>query len=272
MKGRIHIGTSGWHYGHWKGRFYPEGMREREFLAYYAGHFRTVEINNTFYQLPSAKAVETWERSVPENFLFAVKASRFITHNKKLKDPEEQVPRFLGLVSALKAKLGPVLFQLPPGFKANRERLETFLRALPAEGRFAFEFRNETWFETQIYDILRSRDAALCIHDMPGKTTPVVITAGWTYLRFHGAAGAYFGSYTDDTMRGWAKTIGGWAAKGIDVYAYFNNDVEAHAIHNAKTLIAFLQDGKSIKAKGNRLREEASKMTGERKGTKKAAA
>src|ERR1051326_5254142 len=191
--GRVPIGKSGWHYKHWVGTFYPPKLPPSKMLAFYLQHFDTVEINNSFYRLPSEEAFAAWREATPPDFCFAVKGSRFITHNKKLKDPEPALDRLLPKVDVLGSKLGPILFQLPPQWQINLERLESFLRALPNDYHFAFEFRNETWNVNPVYDLLRRYNAAYCMFHLAGFQSPIEITADFTYVRLHGPGGKYQG-------------------------------------------------------------------------------
>lgn len=237
----IHIGTSGWHYGHWKGTFYPEKTPEREYLEEYAKRFRTVEINNTFYRLPAEETLESWRDAVPEGFVFAVKASRYITHMKKLKDPGEHLRRFTDPLSLLGGKLGPLLFQLPPNWKANPRRLEAFLEALPGGFRAAFEFRDENWFDRDIYDILARKRAALCVYDLQGTVSPEEVTTDFIYVRLHGPEPRTRGGYDRRTLSGWAGALSAWARGGKEVFCYFNNDPQGHAPRNAWSLLEMLE-------------------------------
>ena len=166
---KIHIGTSGWHYDDWKGPFYPEETPAEQMLSYYAGHFGTVEINNSFYNLPAEKTLKNWGSTVPKDFLFAVKASRYITHMKKLKDPQEPVGNFLERIGALDRHLGPILFQLPPNWKCNGARLGDFLKFLPDNRKYVFEFRDPSWFTGEIFSLLDEAGAAFCIYDLAGR-------------------------------------------------------------------------------------------------------
>jgi uncharacterized protein YecE (DUF72 family) len=204
---------------------------------FYARYFDTVEINNSFYRLPTATTFDNWREASPRNFCFAVKASRFITHMKKLKDPESSSEKFFLVADRLGKKLGPILFQLPPRWKLNVERFDEFLRALPGEHRYVFEFRDETWFVPEIYQLLRKHKAAFCIHDFADMKVPQEITAKFTYIRFHGPTSAkYFGSYSDRELRTWADRIRKWRSDLSSIYVYFNNDPEGAAIRNALTL------------------------------------
>lgn len=238
---KVRIGTSGWHYKHWLGGvFYPEGMRPSEMFKFYARHFDTVEINNSFYQLPTATTFDNWRESSPRNFCYAVKASRFITHMKKLKDPESSSAKFFLAADRLGPKLGPILFQLPPRWKINLERLEEFLRTLPGEHHYAVEFRDDTWLVPEVYNLLRKYNAAFCIHDFADMKMPREITADFAYVRFHGPTSAkYWGSYSDRDLRAWADWIKE-QRRGLSIYAYFNNDPEGAAIKNALTLKEFV--------------------------------
>ena len=237
MGGRVFIGTSGWHYKHWVGLFYPPKLPTEKMLEFYTEHFDTVELNNTFYHLPQPTSFDKWRESTPRRFLFAVKGSRFITHMKKLKDPESALTKFFHGPERLEHKLGPVLFQLPPRWKVNPERLAEFLAALPNGHQYVFEFRDESWLTNEAYDVLRQYNAAFCIHDLGGKQTPLEITANFTYIRFHGPGEAkYAGSYSTAALRSWAKRIDEWRRDLKQVYVYFNNDIGGHAIENAKTL------------------------------------
>lgn len=235
--GSVHIGTSGWNYKHWFGRFYPEHLPQDEMLSFYARHFDTVEINNTFYQLPKIKTFTNWRKSVPKNFLFALKASRFITHMKKLKAPKTSSKKLFNRMQRLKETLGPILFQLPPGWARNDERLARFLESLPARHRYVFEFRDTSWLTQDIYDLLKASNAAFCIHDFRGERTPKEITADFTYVRMHGPSkAAYSGSYSPEVLEQLANQIREWQEKLKDIYVYFNNDAEANAIKNALQL------------------------------------
>ena len=241
MASRVRIGTSGWHYKHWLGVFYPEGTRASEMFQYYARYFDTVEINNSFYRLPTATTFDNWRESSPANFCYAVKGSRFITHMKKLKDPQTSSAKFFLVAERLGPKLGPILFQLPPRWKVNTERLEEFLRTLPREHQYALEIRDETWLVPEVYKLLRKFHVAFCIHDFADMKVPKEITADFTYIRFHGPTSAkYWGSYADKELRGWADRIKQWRRDLSAVYAYFNNDPEGAAIRNALTLKEFV--------------------------------
>ena len=234
--GRIFIGTSGWHYPHWVGRFYPEEMPSEEFLSYYTSHFGTVEINNTFYHLPAIQTLRGWRTGTPKNFLFACKGSRFITHMKKLKDPRQSTSRFFRTIEGLGKKLGPILFQLPPRWGINATRLDEFLKVLPQTYRFAFEFRNESWFDPIIFDLLAKNNSAFCLYNLAGRWAPDVVTADFVYIRLHGPNGPYQGEYDDKILRAWAKKCVRWSSEGREVYCYFDNDQKGYAVKNALKL------------------------------------
>ena len=237
MDNLVSIGTSGWNYKHWFGRFYPIGLPQKDLLSFYAEHFDTVEINNSFYQLPEIKTVDSWRDTVPADFVFAVKASRFITHMKKLKAPKTSSEKFFHRADRLQDKLGPILFQLPPRWRRNAERFAGFLEALPTNCRYAFEFRDPSWLHQEIYDLLRKHNAAFCIHDFREQHIPREITADFTYIRMHGpGAAAYSGSYPPKDLEAWANQIGAWRRNLKQVYVYFNNDIDGHAIKNALKL------------------------------------
>jgi len=206
-------------------------------LDFYAQHFDTVELNNSFYHLPLPTSFDRWRDSTPRNFVFAVKGSRFITHMKKLKDPESSTDRFFNVTQQLERKLGPILFQLPPHWKLNLERLEEFLTALPHGHRYVFEFRDESWLVKDAFAVLRRFNAGFCIHDLANMRTPLEITADFTYLRFHGPGEAkYQGSYSKRELQDWADRINDWRAQLKGIYVYFNNDIGGHAVRNAQTL------------------------------------
>lgn len=244
MAAKVHIGTSGWHYKHWLGGvFYPEGMRASEMFDFYARYFDTVEINNSFYRLPTATTFDNWREASPPDFCFAVKASRFITHMKKLKDPKSSSEKFFHVADRLGRKLGPILFQLPPRWKLNVERFDEFLRALPGRHQYVFEFRDETWLVPEIYQLLGKHKAAFCIHDFADMRVPREITAKFTYIRFHGPTSAkYFGSYSNRDLRAWADRINEWRHDLSSIYIYFNNDPEGAAVRNALTLKQMVHD------------------------------
>jgi uncharacterized protein YecE (DUF72 family) len=206
-------------------------------LGYYAKQFHTVEVNNTFYQLPGPSTVDSWRDNSPRNFVFAIKGSRFITHMKKLKDAKSSSVKFFAAVDRLDRKLGPILFQLPPRWRVNLDRLANFLDELPKGHRYAFEFRDNTWMIPEMFDLLHSRNAAFCIYDLGNTQSPLEVTADFVYLRFHGPGEAkYKGSYSAEALREWARRISDWQTKLSAIFVYFNNDVEACAVQNATQL------------------------------------
>ena len=252
---RIHIGTSGWSYDHWQGTFYPPGLAANRRLAYYQRHFRTVEINSTFYSLPSADSLVRWYESTAEDFIFSVKASRYITHMKKLRDPQRTVKEFINRVEVLRDKLGPILFQLPPRWHINAERLAAFLKRLPREHRYAVEFRDPSWFSPQIYELLARHTVAFCIFDLDKRVSPMQVPADFAYIRLHGPLGPYQGRYDDRALHDWAESITRWRLAGRDVFCYFDNDEAAHAVQDAQCLLAMLGNTRAEEgAKGRRER------------------
>jgi uncharacterized protein YecE (DUF72 family) len=192
-------------------------------------------VNNTFYRLPSERTIAAWAATVPDGFTFAIKASRYITHMKKLKDPRESAARFLNRIAAFGHRLGPVLFQLPPGWSVNVERLASFLEALPVGNRYAFEFRDASWHIDEVYSLLREHGAAFCIYDLAGKTSPLEVTADLVYVRLHGPGDAYRGSYTTRALSTWARAFEEWSNER-DVWCYFDNDERGYAPKNALSL------------------------------------
>jgi uncharacterized protein YecE (DUF72 family) len=241
MRGRPFVGTSGYVYPHWRGRFYPTGLPVREWLSFYARHFDTVELNNTFYRLPAKAAFRDWRAAVPDDFVFAVKASRYLTHLKRLKAPGAPLDRLLRRLQPLGPTLGPVLFQLPPQFHANIQRLRAFVRALQRQPhvpglRAVLEVRHPSWLVPETFDLLREAGVALAFHD--ARSQPVVgpVTADFVYLRRHGPGGRYRGFYTEAMLRADARRIRRWLAGGLDVYVYFNNDGGGAAVRDARRL------------------------------------
>ncbi|MEA2020762.1 MAG: DUF72 domain-containing protein [Patescibacteria group bacterium] len=236
----IKVGTSGWLYSHWRGSFYPKSIKEKNYLPYYASHFDSVEVNNTFYNLSPKKIVRSWKGSSPPDFLFSIKANRYITHMKNLLEPEKTVSNMLENIKLLEDKLGPILFQLPPQWHVDKERLEKFIKVLPSKYSFAFEFRDKSWYQNEIYDLLEKGGLAFCIHDHRDAPSPTKITSDFVYIRFHGPDGFYRSKYKTSTLNKWSRRIKNWDATDLDVYAYFNNDAHAYAIENAKTLKTLL--------------------------------
>jgi uncharacterized protein YecE (DUF72 family) len=234
----LRIGCSGWAYAHWRGGvFYPQGLKAKDELGYYASRFDTAEINGSFYRLPSESAVDGWANRTPDGFLFAWKASRYLTHMKRLKDPAEPLELMFSRTDRLGGKLGPILFQLPPRMARDDERLESFLRLLPARRRYVFEFRHPSWYDDQVFDRLRRRDVALCISDHHHAPAPWVRTASFVYVRGHGPGGGYAGSYPEVTLNDWAGRVLTFMGGGADVFCYFDNDPEGAAPKDAQRMV-----------------------------------
>jgi uncharacterized protein YecE (DUF72 family) len=241
-RGRARVGCSGWEYKHWRGDFYPAELPRPRWFEHYASRFDTVEINNTFYRLPERSTFAAWKARAPAGFLYAVKASRFLTHMKKLKDPEEPLERLFSRMSALGPHLGPVLYQLPPGWKVDVDRFRHFLGLLPSGVRHVIEFRNPSWYDRRVCASMEEHDVALCLHDMPGSAPARRRVGPFVYVRFHGASSKYGGGYSEDRLRGWADWLNAERQNGCDVYAYFNNDVGGHAPRDAVTLRRVLEE------------------------------
>jgi uncharacterized protein YecE (DUF72 family) len=235
------IGTSGWHYDDWRGRFYPESLPRVKWLEFYTGRFPTVELNNTFYRLPSETAFKNWRDSSPASFVFALKMSRFVTHIKRLKDSREAVGNFVARAKILGEKLGPLLYQLPPSLHRDDETLSSFLSVLPRGYRHVIEFRHKSWLVEEVFARLRQYQAGLCIFDLPDFTCPLLATAGFAYIRFHGSDRLYSSLYSDEALAGWAEKIAELARNLESVYIYFNNDVSGFAVDNALTIRDYLE-------------------------------
>ncbi|MDI6874549.1 DUF72 domain-containing protein [Candidatus Solincola sp.] len=240
-KAELRVGTSGWHYAHWRGVFYPIQLPTREWLGFYASHFDTVEINNSFYRLPALETFAVWRDAVPEGFLFAVKANRFITHVKRLRDPREALTNFFRNMDGLREKTGPILFQLPPRWKADPERLRGFIRALPPGYRYVFEFRDPSWFAPEIYRILEDGGCALCSASSPSFPEARVETADFAFFRFHGGKVLYGSKYSTEELAEWADYARRLLKEGMDVYAYFNNDAFGYAVEDALAFRTLVQ-------------------------------
>jgi uncharacterized protein YecE (DUF72 family) len=228
------------------GNFYPTAMKPAGFLAYYQQHFHTVEINNSFYRLPSADTLADWRQSTPQDFLFTVKASRFITHMKKLKDPVQSFSLLMERIQVLEEKLGPVLFQLPPAWRFDEVRFSTFLQALPSSYRYTFEFRDPSWYNDKAYELLQKHLCAFCIYELEYHLSPLLVTTDFVYVRLHGPAQKYDGSYSDDVLAEWAGRCQLWLAQGKQVYVYFDNDMHGYAPVNAATLQRMMGDTASV--------------------------
>ncbi|HEX2504744.1 MAG TPA: DUF72 domain-containing protein [Gaiellaceae bacterium] len=229
----VRIGCSGWNYAHWRERVYPKGLPPRRWLEHYATLFDTVEINTTFYRLPKRSAVQAWVDESPPGFLFAVKASRYLTHVKRLTDLGQGIERFYERIEPLveSPKLGAVLWQLPGNFRRDEARLAAALDALPP-GRHCFEFRHESWFVSEVYELLRAHETALVIGDHPARPFQShELTTDWTFVRFHYGTRGRNGNYSDEELEGWAERIRGWRRR-VEVLAYFNNDWEGYAVRN----------------------------------------
>ncbi|HLH29659.1 MAG TPA: DUF72 domain-containing protein [Terriglobia bacterium] len=219
----IWFGTSGFSYKEWRPIFYPDGLPEKQFLKYYSTRLNSVEIDYTFYRMPSQKTIDAWKSATPEQFKFTLKASQQITHRQRLKVPSDALDYFMSVVPGLETRLGMVLFQLPPFFKADVQKLEGFLSVLPRGVPAAFEFRHESWFTDDVYKLLHSHNIALCIHDADDHTTPMEITTGFTYVRLRRS------EYTESQRREWQDKFRGWAAAGIDVFAYIKHEDNPNA-------------------------------------------
>lgn len=243
--GRILVGTSGFAYPHWRRLLYPEELPQRLWLACYAAEFPTVELNSTFYRLPDREAVERWRRGTPADFVFAAKGSRFMTHMKRLLDPVAGLERYFEPVRGLGPKLAVVLWQLPPRWGVNLDRLEAFLAELPRRLarrplRHAVEFRDESWYREAVCEVLDRHGAAFCEHDLVRRAPPR-LTGGFCYLRFHGRTGRYRGRYGAAALAPWAADLRRWSRRG-DAYVYLNNDVGGHAVEDARDLRRLLGD------------------------------
>ena len=232
------MGCSGWNYKDWRGIVYPEKLAQRRWFEHYATLFDTVEINNTFYRLPPPTTTEAWERQAPDGFVYALKVGQFGSHRMKLKDSAGWLPNHLDRVERLKDHLGPNLLQLPPRWKRNLERLDEFLTNAPSSMRWAVELREESWVHDDTFDVLKRHGAALCIHDLLDKH-PWELTTDWAYVRFHGPDALnvkYWGRYGPERLEPPAARMEAWLEDGVDVYAYFNNDYQGHAVTDARWL------------------------------------
>jgi uncharacterized protein YecE (DUF72 family) len=244
VAGKIFVGTSGWNYPHWgNGRFYPRSLPQKEWLAFYARHFGTVEINNTFYRLPAPETFIRWSKTVPAKFVFAVKASRFITHVKRLKEPEQSVKLFLSRLSRLRNKQGPILFQLPPRMKVDVGRFKGLIHYLKRRRnlKVAFEFRHESWLTEEVYDFMQDTGWTICLADGQDFSQEIPLIGSFFYIRRHGTTARYASCYSDEQLAEDAKFATKLARQGKNVYIYFNNDAEGYALKNAQTLIGMVQ-------------------------------
>jgi len=233
---KIRVGCSGWVYKHWRGIFYPEGLPQNRWFEFYASEFDTVEINNSFYHLPKPATFEKWRKKAPTGFCYSIKANSYLTQAKKLKDCKEPLDRMMAAVRHVGKRLGPILYQLPPNMKINLERLESFLRILPAQVASVFEFRNHDWYMPETYQLLDRYHASFCVHDMAGSKTERIAVGPIAYLRFHGTKGKYRGRYSDEELVSWTDWIVEQANLGRPVWCYFNNDTHGDAIEDARTL------------------------------------
>jgi len=235
---KIHIGTSGWSYKHWRGIFYPENVKAAEYLTFYARHFPVSEINNSFYKLPTKQIVAKWAETVPEDFLFCPKMSRYLSHLKKLHDPQEPLERFFGIFGPFREYLGPILVQLPANSRFKAEIAEAFYEETDHYGgfRFALEVRHPSWFSEESVDLMRKHRITLVFSHADGFPYHEEITAKDIYLRFHGPTSLYSSTYPDDILEDYAEKFAAWADDGHEVWAFFNNDVGGHALNNARKL------------------------------------
>jgi uncharacterized protein YecE (DUF72 family) len=232
------VGCSGWLYRDWRGVVYPAELTQKQWFAWYASQFDTVELNTTFYRLPTVKTVQAWRQAAPEGFLYATKLGSFATHRKRLRDPETWLANHLDRVERLRPALGPTLVQLRPRWPRDVGRLDHFLQLAPRTMRWAVELRDASWLHDDVFDVLARHGAALCLHDLL-PDHPQLLTTDWTYLRFHGPDAVrhpYRGLYTGRRLRATADRAGAWLRDGVDVFAYFNNDYEGHAFTDAAWL------------------------------------
>ena len=270
---QLRVGCSGWQYRHWRGNFYPAELPTTRWFAHYAAIFDTVEVNNTFYRLPETGTFERWRETMPDRFVAAIKASRFLTHMKKLLNAEEPIKRLFGRAAALGPRLGPVLYQLPPSMRRDLPRLENFLAKLPRHialagqrrraVQHAIEFRDPSWYVPETFAALEHHGVALCLHDRAGSATPEIAVGPFIYVRFHGTSGAYHGGYPDPDLEARAVWLARQHLAGRDVYAYFNNDIGGMAPRDALTLRRMVHD--ALRASGrsaSRSRAEAARSTG----------
>jgi uncharacterized protein YecE (DUF72 family) len=239
----VYVGTSGWQYSHWRGIFYPGKLPQKDWFAYYAGRFQTVEVNNTFYRLPKAEVFQHWAEGSPPDFRFALKFSRYLTHIKRLREPSEPVERFLQAARPLGAKAGPLLLQLPPSFEIDLDRLDATLSAFPSHVKVAVEFRDDSWYAEEVRDVLVRHRAALCLADREEElVTPAWGTTNWGYVRFHWGKGRPDSGYRPPALRAWAERIAALWKPEQDVFVYFNNDASACAIRDAARLAGYLKE------------------------------
>jgi uncharacterized protein YecE (DUF72 family) len=238
---RILIGTSGWHYGSWRGPFFPKNLPIKNQLQYYASQFETTELNGVFYRTPTEETVKNWRKQTGENFVFAWKASKFITHWKRLSEKSVNSLELLeSRLSLLGSKAGPVLFQLPPNFEADADRLRAFFKLLSKRRRYSFEFRHPSWYRAQIFRLLSNQNISLCLSDHHDAPAPWRRTADFVYIRGHGPQGRYKNHYPAETLSRWARHIKSWKRQGCDVFVYFDNDQKSAAPADALELKSLL--------------------------------
>jgi uncharacterized protein YecE (DUF72 family) len=239
----VYVGTSGWQYSHWRGVFYPQTLPQKDWFAFYAERFQTVEVNNTFYRLPNAEVFQHWAEGCPPDFRFALKFSRYLTHIKRLLDPSGPVDRFLKAAKPLGAKAGPLLLQLPPSFEIDLDRLDATLGAFPRHAKVAVEFRDDSWYKEEVREVLVRHRASLCLADRGEElVTPAWSTTNWGYVRFHLGKGKPDSGYRPLALQGWAKRIAGLWKPDQAVFVYFNNDPNACAIRDAARLAGYLKE------------------------------
>lgn len=239
---RVLIGTSGWSYASWRGTFFPVNVMVKHHLAYYATQFATAELNGVFYRTPTLGAVRGWRDNTPDDFVFAWKASQFITHWKRLSDKSRNSLALIEeRLKILGPKTGPVLFQLPARFTCDAERLASFLKLLPKRRRYAFEFRHRSWYVKPVYDLLHRYDMSVCLSDHRDAPAPWQVTASFVYVRGHEPTGAYHSHYPDKKLRAWARHIARWRRQRRDVYVYFDNDQKSAAPFDGKRLMAMVE-------------------------------
>jgi uncharacterized protein YecE (DUF72 family) len=237
---RLRIGTSGWHYRHWWSVYYPEKLASSRWLGFYAGDFDCVEVNNSFYRFPSAATVADWCNRVSPDFRFALKASQFITHRKKLRDCREPLERFFTEAAGFGERLGPILFQLPPRWRVNVDRLRQFVALLPEDLDYSMEFRDPSWHTPQVYELLAESGIAFCQFHLAGFLSPLMVTTDLVYIRLHGPGAAYCGSYSDRDLGDWATRIRDWMGEGRQVWLFFDNDEAGAAVRDARRIMAML--------------------------------
>ena len=241
-RSELRIGTSGWHYKDWFGPFFPADLRKNEALAFYSGLFDTAELNLPFYRTPTVDAVQGWYEQTPPDFRFTWKASKFITHWKRLTERSRNSLELLEeRISYLREKAGPILFQLPPNMKSNLARLESFIALLPKKRQYTFEFRHPSWYGDEVFELLARYDIALCLSDHADAPAPCERTASFVYIRGHGPSGRYHGSYSDEVLATWARKIRRWRGEGHAVWCFFDNDVKSAAPMDAQRLKKMLR-------------------------------